>query len=173
MKAEGIVGWFDILLVVPFVAVVLWTSRQEAGRAAFDAVATLAAAHFSNALTPAASFGFGFVEAAGDTSPTVHAVLFTLLFAFGLVCSWWLHRYTRWSLDVLDPLAGTAMGFIIAFTAGHAIVETGFAVVQEHGARLPQYVQNSRVADELCHFRSYVYVLDVFEKYQRGGTFAD
>jgi len=164
------VGWFDVVLILPLLGIIWLASRQEAGLALLAAVATLAAARLAIVLAPSVGYSLGMVKEPYAVSPLARLILFLLLWALGLLVAWLVHGQTRWSLEVLDPLAGVALGFMIALTAGHIIVSAGFQIAQTAQHELPAYISNSRAADELRNFRSYVYLLDTFERYQRGGA---
>lgn len=165
-------SWFDLVLAMPFVGIVWYESKQEAGRALLDSVATLGAAHFSITLAPLVGQATGLVEAPYPASPWVHIVLFSLLWALGLIGSRWVHQQTRWSVDALDPLVGVVLGMVMVVTAGHAITQPMLSLAATPQGELPTFLARSVVADELCNFRSYAYLLDLLESYQRGGSFA-
>jgi hypothetical protein len=160
-------SWFDIIVVLAFLGLVFYEARQEAGLALLDTVATVLAVHLSSLYAPLATLQFHLKPLSGtDTSPMAEAICFGLMWVAGLGISRLLHRCTRWSMDALDPLFGFGFGLVIAVTSGHIFVSTGAQMALQSYGRVPDFLVNSIVADELRNFHTYHYVLDVFRAAQ-------
>lgn len=162
-------SWFDILMVVIALGVLIRSMTQEAGRGLMEAIATLVAAHFSALIAVALTSALGWRPAPGmDASPPLYALSFALLLAAGLALSKLLHGQTRWSMDNFDFLFGIVFGLVVVVSAGHAVTQITAGWVARPDGTLPEFLQNSCLADELRSFRSYHYVLNVFHGYQAG-----
>ncbi|MCC2668873.1 MAG: hypothetical protein K0Q72_1344 [Armatimonadetes bacterium] len=161
--------WFDMVLVVLVLAVVVWEARMETGRALLDTMAALAAVQFARVLAvPVTTWGNWRPLPGTEFSPLALALSFGGLLIVGLTLSKFLHQRARWSMDQFDLLFGAALGVVIAVAVGHGITEIAarFAI-QKHGY-LPEFWTNSLVADELRSFRTYHLVVDTFHNYQNG-----
>lgn len=161
--------WFDLLFVILVLAVVVWEARMETGRALLDTVAVIAAMQFSRLPAAALTDAMNWRPLPGsDMSPLASLISFSILLVLGLVLSKVLHRHARWSMDQFDLLFGAALGLVMAVALGHQVADiTARFVIERHGF-LPDYYQNSLVADELRSFRTYHYVVAVFHTYQNG-----
>jgi hypothetical protein len=161
--------WFDGLFVVLVLAVVVWEARMETGRALLDTVAVLAAMQFSRGLGVKLTDTMNWKPLPGsDLSPLALLITFSGLLILGLLISRTLHRHARWSMDQFDLLFGAALGLVMAVALGHQVADIAARFVIEKHGTLPDYFQNSLVADELRSFRTYHLVVDVFHTYQEG-----
>jgi hypothetical protein len=161
--------WFDLLFVVLVLAVVVWESRMETGRALLDTVAVLAAMQFSRGLAAVLTDAFQWRPLPGSPmSPLALLIAFSVLLLLGLLLSKALHHHARWSMDQFDLLFGAALGLVIAVALGHQVADITARFVIEKNGFLPEFYQNSLVADELRSFRTYHYVVAVFHGYQSG-----
>jgi hypothetical protein len=161
--------WFDMLVFLAVAAVVLLETRQEAGRALLDTLATLVAIHLTGRQAPILTGMLGWRPLPGtEVSPLAYGLCFAVLWGLGLLASFYFHRHTRWSMDHFDPVFGLAFGLLIAVTVGHVATDvTARVAIMKHG-RVPGYLQESCFADELRSFKSYHFVLDVFQDAQNG-----
>lgn len=161
--------WFDLLLVVMMLAVVVYEARMETGRALLDTVAVLAALQFSRAFAVFLNPVLGVRPLPGtEISPVALALSFGILVVAGLLASKYLHRSARWSMDQFDLIFGAALGLVLAVALGHGVMDVvAHFAIQKHGY-LPAYFHNSLVADELRSFHTYHYVVDVFHGVQSG-----
>ncbi len=161
--------WFDSLIILVSIGIVLYEARQEAGRGLLDAVMTMAAVHFSAELAPAVTLWMQWKPLPGsDSAPLAMLACFLVLWLGGLLISRTLHRQFRWSMDQFDFLFGAVFGMVIAVSLGHVITDMTARFALASTGELPHFVQNSLLADELRNFRSYHYVLAVFHNYQDG-----
>jgi hypothetical protein len=156
--------WFDVVILIGVVAILLLEMRHEAGRSMLDAVAALLALNVSAHATPALTEAFGWKPLEGTSaSPGAFALCFAVLLAAGLLISTVLHRRTRWSMEHYDVAFSTVFGLVVAVTLGHVVTDvTARQALMRHG-KLPSYIQGSLVAEELRSFRTYHYVVNTFE----------
>jgi hypothetical protein len=161
--------WFDVLVLLGVVVLVLFEAQQEAGRGLLDAVATVVAVHLGKVFAPALTEALHWKPLPGtEASPLAQGVCFVGFWIVGLLVSGFVHRQTRWSMDNFDLFFGVAFGLMIAIAVGHVTTDvTARTAIMKHGT-LPAYMQNSFMADELRSFRSYHYVLDTFQNAQDG-----
>jgi hypothetical protein len=161
--------WFDGFLLLLVIGVVMFEARQESGRGLLDAVATLAAVHFSGQFAPMLTLAMKWKPFPGtEVSPLAQLACFAGFLTVGLFASRTLHKQLRWSMDQFDLVFGVAFGLVVAVSLGH--VFTDFAArmaILKYGG-VPDCLRNSMLADELRSFRSYNYVLSVFHSYQDG-----
>lgn len=160
---------FDVMILVPVLALLLFELRQEAGRGVLDATVTVAAIQLAKLYAPAATSLVGWEPLArSSTAPGMYALCFGLFWVLGLAFSRLMHSRTRWSMDQFDPLFGAVFGVVVAVSVGHVLADVmAQAAIQRHG-HLPEYFQSSWVAEELRSFRTYNYVLDTMHSYQYG-----
>jgi hypothetical protein len=161
--------WFDLLLVVMMLGVVVYEARMETGRALLDTVAVLAALQFSRAFARSLTPVLGTRPLPGtEFSPVALGLAFGILLAGGLFASKYLHRNARWSMDQFDLIFGAALGLVLAVALGHGVMDVvAHFAIQKYGY-LPAFFHNSLVADELRSFHTYHYVVDVFHSVQAG-----
>lgn len=161
--------WFDLLFVVLVLAVVVWEARMETGRALLDTVAVLAAMQFSRGPAAHLTEALNWRPLPGSPmSPLALLIVFSVLLVGGLLLSKFLHRHARWSMDQFDLLFGVALGLVMAVALGHQVADITARLVIEKQGYLPEFFQNSLVADELRSFRTYHNVVAVFHTYQAG-----
>jgi hypothetical protein len=161
--------WFDLVLVVLVLGVVVYEARMETGRALLDTMATLAALQVSRGLAVHLTTLFNWRPLPGtEFSPMALAVSFFGMLAIGLTLSKYLHHRARWSMDQFDLLFGVALGLVIAVVIGHTVTEVAARFAIEKHGYLPEFWTNSLVADELRSFRTYRMVVDTFHGYQNG-----
>lgn len=161
--------WFDLLLVVMMLGVVVYESRMETGRALLDTVAVLAALQFARGFAAYLTPVLGIRPLPGtEFSPSALGLAFGILLVVGLLASKYLHRNVRWSMDQFDLIFGAGLGLVLAVALGHGVMDVvAHFAIQKYGY-LPPYLHNSLVADELRSFHTYHYVVDVFHGVQSG-----
>jgi uncharacterized membrane protein required for colicin V production len=161
--------WFDALVLLIVVGVVLFEARQEAGQGLLDTVATLGAVQISLLYSAPFTAWLGWKPMPeAEVSPGAQLLLFGLCWSVGLLLSRLLHRQTRWSMDHFDLVFGMAFGLMIAVAAGHVVTDSAARMaIMDRGAP-PHYMRDSYLVDELRSFRSYHYVLNVFHAAQNG-----
>ncbi len=153
--------WYDGLVLVLFLGLVAWETRQEAGRALLDTVATLAALHMTTEYAPHATALLRLQPLAGtQMAPGAQALCFLGFWSLGLLVSAQLHRLTRWSMDNFDPVFGMVFGLVVAIGVGHAFTDiTARMMIQRHN-HLPAYMRESLLSEEFRSLRTYHYVLN-------------
>ena len=156
--------WFDVLILVGVIAILLLEARHEAGRSMLDAVAALLALNLAAHLAPSLTETLAWKPLAGtNVSPGAFGLAFGVLLAAGLVVSVLLHRRTQWSMEQYDLPFSVVFGVVVAVTVGHVAADvTARQSLLRHG-RLPTYIEGSLVAEELRSFRTYHYVVNTFE----------
>jgi hypothetical protein len=153
--------WFDGIILLLVLGLVILEARREAGRSLLDAVATLAALHFTHHLAPVLTTNLGWKPLAGtDSAPGAMALAFGLLWAFGLAVAWVLHQRTRWTMEQYDIAFSLAFGLIVAIGAGHMVTEVTARTALARSGEVPPYIRRSLVAEELRSFHTYHYVID-------------
>ena len=161
--------WFDLVILLLAVGLLIRGIRQEAGRGLMDAIATLVAVHFSRLAATGLTHSLGWRAVPGlDCSPLLLALCFAAFWGAGLGLSRLLHSQTRWSMDNFDFLFGIIFGLVVAFSVGHVATEVAEGFATRPDGTLPEYMQNSCLADELRSFHTYHYVINVFHAYQYG-----
>lgn len=159
---------FDFAVLLVLALIVLFEARQEAGRALMDLVAVLAAIQLTSQHAPLLTGALHWKPLpGGDVPPQAETLCFALCLGAGLLVGRFLHHQTRWTMDTFDPFVGGAFGLLLAIALGHTVVDLSARMsVARHGA-LPEYIQDSAVADELRSFHSYHYVVRVLSNGQR------
>jgi len=153
--------WFDGVILLVVVGLVILEARREAGRSLLDAVATLAALHFAQHLAPSLTANFGWRPLEGTTSaPGALAVAFGALWVIGLLVAFVLHSRTRWTMEQYDIAFSLAFGLVVAVGTGHMVTEVAARRGVEKTGQVPPYIRHSLVAEELRSFHSYHYVID-------------
>ena len=161
--------WFDLVILLLAVGLLIRGIRQEAGRGLMDAIATLVAVHFSRLTATGLTQTLGWRVVPGlGCSPLLLALCFAAFWGAGLGLSRLLHSQTRWSMDNFDFLFGIIFGLVVAFSVGHVATEVAEGFATRPDGTVPEYMQNSCVADELRSFHTYHYVINVFHSYQYG-----
>jgi hypothetical protein len=161
--------WFDALVLLLVVGVVLFEARQEAGRGLLDTAATLAAVQASFVYAAPLTRALGWPPMPGtDVAPLAQMLLFLAAWGVFLVLSRQLHKQTRWSMDHFDLVFGVAFGLMISVAAGHVMTDSTARMAIMRQGQPPAYMRDSYLADELRSFRSYHYVLNVFHAAQNG-----
>ena len=163
------IGWFDILTVSVMLGVVAFEMRQEFGRALLDMALLLAAVYVSRSVSPWVAGAVHLHPDAALNQTVVTGGLFVVLAALGIALSRFLHRCSRWTMDQFDPVFGLAFGLVAAVVVGHSLTHFVAGVSSVPGAGPPPFVSRSVVAQELVSFRSYHYLVDTLERYQKGG----
>ncbi len=163
------IGWFDILTVSVMLGVVAYEMRQEFGRALLDMALLLAAVYVSRSVAPWAGGAVQVSADAGINETVVTGGLFLVLAVLGILFSRFLHRCSRWTMDQFDPIFGVAFGLVTAIVVGHSLTHFMAGVTSVPGAGPPPYLSQSVVAQELVSFRSYHFLVDTLERYQKGG----
>jgi len=162
-------NWFDALLGVLFLALIVWEMNQEAGRGLLDCFAALAA---SQLCLPAATFvsaGLHWRPLPGtEAAPLAQALCFGGLFGLGLLASRSVHRQVRWTMDQFDPLCGVVFAMLIFVVVGHTSTQVVAGMALQKQGEVPQYLSSSVFGEELRCFRTYHHVVSVFEGYQEG-----
>src|SRR5687767_3291811 len=127
--------WFDVLVLLGVVVLVLFEAQQEAGRGLLDAVATVAAVHLGKLFAPALTSALHWKPLPGtEASPLAQGLCFLGFWAVGLCLSTVVHRQTRWSMDNFDLFFGVAFGLMIAIAVGHVTTDvTARQAIMKHG----------------------------------------
>ena len=156
--------WFDVVILVGAVAILLLEMRHEAGRSLMDAVAALVALNLSVYASPALTEALGWKPLEGTSvSPGAFGLCFAILLGAGLLISAVAHRRTRWSMEHYDLAFSTVFGLVVAVTLGHVVTDVTARQALLRQGKLPAYIRGSLVAEELRSFRTYHYVVNTFE----------
>lgn len=160
--------WFDAIVLVLAVAVLVFEVRQEAGRSMLDAVAALAALSFAGHAAPWLTAELRWKPLPGtETAPLAFGLAFGVILAVSLGLTTLVHRRTRWSMEHYDLAFSTMFGLVVAVAVGHAVTDVAARQSLLETGKLPPYISQSLVAEELRSFRSYQYVVNTFEEMHR------
>jgi hypothetical protein len=162
------VTWYDVMLLLPIAALVVFELRQEAGRGLLDATVTVAAVQLAGLYAGMVTGLLGWPPTDEGPAPGAYALCFMAFWGGGMALSRLLHRRTRWSMDQFDPLFGGIFGLVVAISFGHALAgfTASWAVSQQ--GQMPDYVQNSWLGAELRSFRTVHLVIETIQGYQYG-----
>lgn len=153
-------SWFDALILVLLVGVLLFEVRQEAGRALLDAAAALVALWASLSIAPAVTQHLKWRPAPeAAISPGAFALTFAVMLALCLLVSLAIHQRTRWSLEHYDLPFAAIFGLVLAVTLGHVVTDVTAQQALLNEGRVPPYLRQSVLAEELRSFHTYHYVV--------------
>jgi hypothetical protein len=157
-------SWFDVLLVLLLVGVVLYEACQETGKCLMHAGVTVVALRLGGGLGTALGGLLGWSPApGGGEQPLAFALGFSLLWLAGLVAAGLIHRQTRWSFEQLDVVFGLGCGLLVAVSLGHVIADVAVRASQTP-AGLPAYLRDSMLAPELRTFQTYEHLVSIVER---------
>lgn len=150
-------SWADLLVIVGIVGIWSFYSRGECGRALLDTVAVLAASHMSRLYAETLGGRMGWQGPANMSGPHPHlqALLLVAFLGLGLAFARLLHSRSRWSMDQFDVLFNSGFALVIAVTLAHVTLDLAARHTVMTLGRSPRWIQESVLADELTHFRTY------------------
>jgi len=139
--------WYDVVIGLVLVGVIIFESRQNFGRSMLDAVAAVVALFLASACTgPVASFCSLTRDPAANLA-LINLALFCLFMAAGIQASRLGHHlWLYFSADPFDWFFGGAYGIVIAIILGHTFTSSlrGY-----YGHATPTYLVRSQAAQEL------------------------
>jgi uncharacterized membrane protein required for colicin V production len=145
-------SWYDAIVLVPLLAIVIFEMRQEFGRGLLDTLAALIALYLAASwAAPAAPTLFLSADPSRNVAYSF-LVLFGILLLLCCLASRFLHKMVfQISVDQFDPFFGLVFGLAVAVIIGHSVTSGLYGC---YPSATPAYLSNSLLANELLSLRS-------------------